>query len=188
MTAALVGSACSGGASPLNSAVPTGSGSPAGSAAATPSPLPSESGSPGGSGLAGQELCSLLTPADFTAAGVSGAASPRTNSTTPNDAYCVYAGNSSATGGIEFDIFIEASATDAQGVYTNAALPGPPTDVVAEFTGIDQAQLATTPFAMIVVRRDTVTFDIGFPANPKAHDQLTTLANLVLTRSAPLMK
>jgi hypothetical protein len=50
-------------------------------------------------------MCGLLGPADFAAVGVTGTGTPTRNSDAPTDAYCVYSGISSATGGIEFDAF-----------------------------------------------------------------------------------
>src|SRR5215813_12264039 len=56
----------------------------------------------------GAALCALA-PADFQAAGVSGAEKPKANvSDAGASAYCSYAGKSVATGGIELDVFYPA--------------------------------------------------------------------------------
>ena len=95
---ALVLAGCGGGAT----TTPT----PGSSTAPTPTPASSSVGTPSATAaglhvvLNGSDLCDYLTAADFSAAGVSGAG-PVSENNTDTEFYCVYAGNSSATGGIE---------------------------------------------------------------------------------------
>ena len=99
------------------------SGAATGPAAASAAPSAAASmgagngGATGGPVAAGGDLCGLLGPGDFAAAGVAGAGALTSNSTPPTDYYCVYAGTSSGTGGIEFDAFLLASADDPDGVF-----------------------------------------------------------------------
>ena len=70
----------------------------------------------------GAAMCAL-TPADFQAAGVAGAGKPTANVQDAGaGAYCVYAGKSSATGGIELDVFYPAGANagEVKATYVTA--------------------------------------------------------------------
>src|SRR5262249_57641265 len=59
----------------------------------------------------GASMC-VLTPADFQGAGVPTAAKPTANvQDGGGSVYCVYAGKSAATGGIELDVFYPAAST-----------------------------------------------------------------------------
>src|SRR5688572_18270537 len=68
--------------------------------------------------------CSLLSPADFTTAGIAGAAEPTDNADETGH-YCVYAGTSGATGGIEFDVFPHDDVASAADTYQTATGEGP---------------------------------------------------------------
>jgi hypothetical protein len=191
--------ACSGAASP---------GSPA-AASAAPAAAPSESGgsaaggasqaaggSTGGSVPDGGDLCALLGPGDFAAAGVSGAGSPTSNPIV-NDVqaadYCVYAKNSAAGGGIELDVFVltsaDAALTDFGGVAMYAIEPSAVTALGADQAGIYLEQLgndAGTTFDQLRALKGRMWFSLAFPSNPGSRDQLLGLAKLVLDRGAAL--
>jgi len=186
VVAVIAAAGCAGGATPLpNSATPV---------ANNTTPVPGSQAASGGGGdlptgapvAAGGDLCSVLGPGDFAAAGIPGAGAPTKNNNTPNDAYCVYQGKSSGTGGIEFDIFVDANPTDAAATYDTIGFEGPSTDVTTEIPGATKAGIATTPFASIDVLIGNVSFDIGFPNGPNAHAQLVALAKLVVGRIAKL--
>ena len=85
-----------------------------GGASAAAGGAPAVGGAVGAAVAAGDDLCKLLGPGDFANVGVSGAAGPTENNQPPSAYYCVYRGKSSATGGIEFDLGLEATAADAQ--------------------------------------------------------------------------
>jgi len=138
------------------------------------------------------DLCELLGPSDFAAVGVTGAGAPSSNSTPPTDYYCVYAGRSSFTGGIEFDAFLSPTPEAATAVFETVVKEGgqsPNPDRGPEL-GADQAVLATDspgdpgPVATIAVRKGKLVFSVGFPSGPQAEDQLLKLARVVLERAA----
>jgi hypothetical protein len=141
----------------------------------------------------GAALC-VLTVADFKAVGVTNAAKPTANvQDGGQSAYCVYAGKSSATGGLELDVFHPAGANVAEAKATEDTAVG---EVTASLKPIKLANVdgaRWTPnaksggpdFAMIVVRRGTLVFVLGVPAHADAESRLTKLASLVLERLAP---
>src|SRR5262249_60174538 len=62
----------------------------------------------------GASMCAL-TPADFQSVGITTASKPTANvQDGGGSVYCVYAGKSSATGGIELDVFYPAGSTVAE--------------------------------------------------------------------------
>jgi hypothetical protein len=136
----------------------------------------------------GGNLCSLLGPGDFAAAGISGAGAPTINTDENGGRYCVYSGTSGATGGIEFDAF----TIDPVGTYqTIVGETGTVTELSStDLPGADEAGLnlnSTGGMAAIVVRSGQLTFDMSFPTNPQARTQLLALAALVMLRGSALM-
>jgi hypothetical protein len=138
----------------------------------------------------GPALCAL-TPADFQAAGVTGAAKPKANVQDAGaGAYCVYAGKSGATGGIELDVFYPAgaNATEVQATYVTAIGEGGDPLKPIKLDGADEARWAPAavsggpPFATIAVRRGQLVFLLSFPSGKNAQAQLTKLAAIVLKR------
>ena len=191
---AILAAACGGSSTPVPagtaSAPPTvHAASPVGGSA--PPATPGSAGGPSGTFVVGPfrlttgpDLCALLTPADFTAAGIPGASAPTKNNPDPSDFSCVYAGKSSATGGIEFDAFIsDPLPTDDTGMGLNGFGN---VDVTAAIAGADKALYNTDPVPTIGVRSGNFVFLIGFPASPTAQAAATALATLVLTRAAAL--
>ena len=140
---------------------------------------------------AAEDYCALLTPADFQAAGVPGARAPTKN---PDEqgAYCVYAGKSSATGGIEFDVFVSQSAADAQGVYTELRYSFPAATGPKALADADQAEVAKLAgppaYTVIAVRKGKLAFDIGVPTSAKSQEAVISLAKLVLQRADKLAR
>jgi hypothetical protein len=155
----------------------------------------STAGATGGAVAVGGDLCGLLGPGDFGAAGVPGAGPLSENNNPPTDFYCSYTEASSAMGGIEFDAFTLSSADDPDGVFAtmldSTGLTGGPDR--AGDVGADEATIATDvageggfagKVALIAVHKGKLVFDIGFPAGPDAERQLIDLAKLVIGRAA----
>jgi len=133
------------------------------------------------------DLCSLLAPGDFTAAGVTGTAAPTINTDEAGGHYCVYAGKSGATGGVELDAFVGDPVATYQTIEDET---GTLTDVSStDLPGADQAGVnlnAPGGAAAIVVRSGQLSFDIWLPAGPAARSQLIALSALVLQRGSAL--
>jgi len=152
--------------------------------------VPSGAGAshPAGSGASSsaQQLCALLTASDWANVQLSqAAAQPVINSDSPTDAYCVYSGVSGATGGLEFDAFIDDTTQNAQETYNTIAGETPGGQPVS-LPGTDSALINTDvegTYGAIIVRNGRFTYTISLPAGNAAQTQLETLAALVLTRA-----
>ena len=138
------------------------------------------------------DYCALLSAPDFQAAGVQGARAPSVN---PDEqgAYCVYAGKSSATGGIEFDVFETKSVADARDVYaTVRGETGPASKVAGALPGADASEIAKVKgppaFTMIAARKGRLVFAIGVPTTAKSQDAVVSLAKLVLQRGEKMTR
>jgi hypothetical protein len=191
--------ACSGASGPAASTGGAGGGSPTGSVA-TPGPSAGSAtgsgaagggGGTGGSVAAGDDLCGLLGPADFAAVGISGTGTATENNQDNSNVYCVYAGKSAATGGVEFDAFLAASKSDSEATFNSIEAPMLDFEGVgkAAFPDADGAKLRTDipdGYAGIAIWKGKLAFDIGVPTSDQAKDQLIALAKLVLQRSAGL--
>ncbi|HVU50862.1 MAG TPA: hypothetical protein VHL80_09255 [Polyangia bacterium] len=139
----------------------------------------------------GASMCAL-TAEDFKAAGVPGAGELKARVRDDGvSAYCVYGGRSSATGGIELDVFYPAGlgVTEARATFEFTAGDLGRPDRFAKVPGADEARWTPSastrngpPFSAIVVRKGTLVFAIAFPASKKAQKQLTTLAGVALKR------
>ncbi|MFO1519624.1 MAG: hypothetical protein U1F57_08205 [bacterium] len=139
----------------------------------------------------GAALCGALTVADLQAVGIAKGANPTANvQDGGSSAYCVYAGKSSATGGIELDVFYPAGANPAEVKATQDTAAGESSSVLSPMAvpGADEARGSLNavsggpPFATIVVRKGSLVFVLGIPAGPNAQGQLLKLADLVLKR------
>ena len=138
----------------------------------------------------GAKMCALA-PADFQAAGVQGAGPAKANVSDPANVYCVYAGKSSATGGIELDVFnpAGANANEIKNAFQTAVGEASGGGLKAiKIAGADEAQWSDNaksggpPFALIVVRKGALVFVLGIPTSKNAQGQLTKLAELVLKK------
>jgi hypothetical protein len=138
----------------------------------------------------GAAMC-VLTADDFKAAGVANAGKPTTNVSDPANVYCVYNGKSSATGGIELDVFFPAGASDAD-IKETEKTAGGETGLTKplKLPGVDTARWSPTAksggpeFAVTVVRRGSLVFVLGVPKHADSEAQLTKLSTLVLARLA----
>jgi len=188
---AIVGACSSGGATPLPTsghtvtAVPSSDG---GGATAAPTAVGSVGGTAlGGPVVKGGDYCGLLGPGDFAAAGISGAAAPIENYDDSGNYYCVYAGDSGATGGIEFDAFVGDPTATYQGMAEAAGILA--ADATGEVPGADKAgTILNGPGGMagIAVCKGQFCFDIDAPTSSSARAQLLALAKLVLQRGSGL--
>jgi hypothetical protein len=181
-----------------------GSGGASTPVAAAPVPAGTQVGGGGGGGGAtggpvaeGGDLCGLLGPGDWAAVGVTDAQAASENNMPPDAYFCVYRGLSSATGGLEMDVFLSPSADEAA-----AALPEMFTEFSATGTtdvtvpGADHAQLhlptfeGTTDPALIGVQSGRLTVGLGmgstFADAQQNGERLKQLAALILTRAEGL--
>lgn len=140
----------------------------------------------------GPALCGALTVADFQGVGLAQAGAPSVNLIDAGaGAYCVYAGKSAATGGIELDVFHPAGANPAEAKATEETAAGESAGSALApipLAGADSARWSPKavsggpPFATLVVRRGTLVFVLGIPTGPNAQAQLLKLAALALKR------
>lgn len=145
---------------------------------------------------AGGDLCKLLGPGDFAAAGIDGASGPSENNDPPYGFYCVYRGKSSATGGIEMDLFLSDTTAEAHDVFTDLFGEFDPSDDTAvSIAGADEGSLSlpasgSSDPALIGVRNGKLTFGIGVGIPPadgaKTGEALKKLAALVVARASGL--
>jgi len=140
---------------------------------------------------AAEDLCALLSPADFQAAGVPGTRAPTKNPDSQG-AYCVYAGKSGATGGVEFDVFVTPNAAEAQAVYTELRYSVPKAAGPKVLPDTDQSEVAKLsgppPYTLIIVRKGKLVFGVSAPATAKSQEAVTALARLVLQRADKLAR
>jgi hypothetical protein len=149
----------------------------------TSPPVTTNAPAPGGLPT-GEQLCGLLTADDWNEFGYVVAASPGINSDGPGNAYCVYAGESGATGGLEFDAFVDATAEDAEATLETITAEGPDMEPV-DLADADVALIgADGDYAAIAVRTGRFTFTIALPAGDEAELQLKTLASSVISRTS----
>ena len=137
-----------------------------------------------------EQLCALLTPADWTAAGLAGAGPPEMDDDGPGtgSAYCVYNGASGATGGLELDVFVGPTVGDAQLTYAQI-LQSIPNPSAPNLSGVDEAAIDTNiepGFGAILARAGKLVVTITLPTSGDTADQLTALTNLVLGRAQDL--
>ena len=175
VAAAIVVAACGGSGA---TAAPTATRAPV----ATDAPDGSPTGSAAAGGGSGAIDCSLLSAADFAAAGLTGAGSPSDNPDGTSH-YCVYAGKSGATGGIELDVFLDGSIANAQATYQTVIGEGP-TGQPVPGASFDQSSYAVADKAgFLAVRKGLLTVALGAPDSPATQAALVGLANLVIQRA-----
>lgn len=162
-----------------------------GGAAATPGASGGTGAQPTGGAVTDlTKLCELVGPGDFAAVGIGGAGVAKTNTDGPGSAYCVYSGTSGATGGIEFDVFVDE---DAAGTYdtivaeTTGTLTPLPIPGVDEASGTDGTAGQTDKYAAIIVRKGNLVFTFAAPGGPGMQAKLTALAAVVIGRAAGLI-
>jgi len=138
----------------------------------------------------GAAMCAL-TPADFQSVGIRNASKAAANVQDGGaSVYCVYAGKSSATGGIELDVFYPAgsNAADVKATYETAIGESSSGLKPIAVAGADEVRWSPNAvsggprFAEIAVRRSNLVFVLGVPAHANAETELTTLARVLLER------
>lgn len=186
--AAIVVAACGGGSSPA----PAGSATAGGGSSSAPAVSPAAGGGAnGGPVAAGGDLCGLLGPGDFAAVGVSGTGTPTENNPDASNVYCVYAGKSAGTGGVEFDAFLADTSADSGASFVSAS------EGLLDFEGAGKAAFPDANdaklrndvpdgYAAIAIWKGKLVFVIGIPTTDKSQAQLIALAKLVLERAAVL--
>jgi hypothetical protein len=151
-------------------------------------PSVSTSLQPAGSGAlpAAAELCSLLTANDWATVQLSqAAAQPTINSDGPGSAYCTYTAAAGASGGLEFDAFVDNTAADADGTY-NTIVGETPGGQPGDLPGADAVLINTDvdgKYGAIIVRNGRFIYSISLPTSNGAQTQLETLAALILARA-----
>jgi len=111
---------------------------------------------------------------------------PQVNSDGPGSAYCTFTATSGAQGGLEFDAFVDASESDAQGTFETASGDAGATEEVALPVADQAAMDSSDSPGVLVVRKGNLTFVISVPPSDASQAQLATLAALVLTRATSL--
>jgi hypothetical protein len=193
LLAAIVGACGSGGVASATASTPV--------AAATTTTVPSRlvagatdtaAAPSGGTALGGPvakggDYCGLLGPGDFAAAGIGGAKTPVENFDDSGNYYCVYAGDSGATGGIEFDAFVGSPDATYQAMAAGAGILT--AEATGELPGVDKAgTILNGPGGMagIAVCKGQFCFAIDAPTGSGTRAQLIALATLVLQRGSGL--
>jgi hypothetical protein len=152
-----------------------------------PNTSPAGGGALGGSVSQNGDLCGLLGPGDFAAAGIVGAGTPVKTSDGSYDAYCLYGGTSGGSDGIEFDIFIGDPLETYQQIQSTEGYSVD--DATADLPGADEAGTNLAGDGGIVaigVRQGQVCIDISFPGGAGDRDKLVALARLVIQRDTAL--
>lgn len=134
----------------------------------------------------GKELCSALSAADFTKAGITFLSANNFNIDNDSSAYCSYNTNA---GIVELDIFYPAGDTpdavrttertiwaEAGGKFDPITVPG------ADSAKINLALPEKKPSTGIAVRRNTAVFAIYIPTAANVKQQLLTLSQTILSR------
>jgi len=141
----------------------------------------------------GAAMC-VLTPADFQGAGVASASKPTANVDEGGaSAYCVYAGRSAATGGVELDVFYPAgaNAVESKATFDTAVAEGGSALTTISIAGTDEARWSAAavsggkPFATLTARKGNLVFSLGMPTSAGVQAQIVKLAALVLQRIQP---
>lgn len=132
-------------------------------------------------------LKSALTVDDLRTVGLQPDLSAPIVNATPDgrSVYCTFTRASGAMGGIEYDAFLADDPLACQltimGEGTGGYAP-------ADLPGVDDGLISLSvvsggpPFARILVRRGNLIFTIAVPTGPRAQEQLTRLAQIVLER------
>jgi len=154
-----------------------GTASDGGDASTTPTepPVASSSSVP-------TDLCELLRPEDFATAGIDGAGEPEATTDGTGSSYCVYAGESGATGGIELDVFPNADEASAKETFATATSEGPAGAPVSG--GFAESAFAIDgEVAYLTVRQGLVVLSLAVPNDMNTEAGLVMLAQLAIQRA-----
>ena len=133
---------------------------------------------------AANELCRLITPADWSAAGLTGAQNPTIDSHGAGAAYCAYTPAAGAQGGLELDAFVDLAVSNALDTFQamNSELSG---GQIVSVPRADEALIDANvdgTYGALDVRSGRFSFSIAVPASSRSEAQLMSLASLVLAR------
>jgi len=183
----VIGAACGGGPSATVTAQPAASSAPSSIPVAATPQAPS-------SPIVGTvQIESILSSADFAAVGVKGAGTPTVETSGDGDFYVVYAGESADDGGIELDIFLFDTASDAaddfggsgEGELGAATLKQIGADRAAYYSD-EAGNSAPISYDEIDVLKGAGWFDLEIPSGSNSKQQLVALAALVVARGGSL--
>jgi hypothetical protein len=133
----------------------------------------------------GKTMCSALTPADFTKAGVPVSRFRGAGLDDNSSVYCTY---DSKAEKIEFDIYYPAGDTPAEAQNAEraaqAAIGGKfePVHVAGADEATTNAGSQKDGDASIVVRKGTTVFNLSIPHGAQARQQLVALSEKVVSR------
>ena len=129
------------------------------------------------------DLCELLRPDDFAAAGVDGAGEPEATTDGTGSSYCVYAGESGATGGIELDVFPSADEASAKETFATANAEGPVGTPVSGGSFAESSFAIDGEVAYLTVRQGLLVLSLAAPNDINTETGLVTLAQLAVERA-----
>ena len=175
--------ACGGGtgSTPAPRASATGSAQPA---TTTPTSAPA---SVSAALPSGEQLCALLASSEWGQFNYVTAAQPEIESDGPGSAYCTYAGESGAEGGLELDAFVAETVSDAEATFD--LMSTEQGGQVITLPGADEAWIHPAiddEFGAISVRVGRFSYSISLPTGEQAEAQLLALAGIVLARASAL--
>jgi hypothetical protein len=142
----------------------------------TEPPVASPSGVP-------TDLCELLRPEDFAAAGVDGAGEPEATTDGTGSSYCVYAGESGATGGIELDVFPNADEASAKETFATATAEGPAGKPASTGSFSESSFAIDGEVAYLTVRQGLLVLALAAPNDMNTETGLVMLAQLAIERA-----
>jgi hypothetical protein len=129
------------------------------------------------------DLCELLRPEDFAAAGVDGAGEPEATTDGTGSSYCVYAGESGATGGIELDVFPNGDEASARETFETATAEGPAGTPVSAGSFSESSFAIDGEVAYLTVRQGLLVLSLAAPNDINTETGLVTLAQLAIQRA-----
>jgi hypothetical protein len=134
------------------------------------------------------QLCQLLTPEDWASVGLRKASEPQVDYGEAGSAFCIYEGSSGGTGGLELDAYCCRSEAGTRDSFVSMK-EGMAEPRAVSLAGCEECVIdpdVNGTFGALAGRSGTFAFGIALPASRQSERQLTTLANIVLTRAAAL--
>ena len=135
------------------------------------------------SGGVATDLCELLRPEDFAAAGVDGAGEPEATTDGTGSSYCVYAGESGATGGIELDVFPNPDEASAKETFATATGEGPAGKPASTGSFSESSFAIDGEVAYLTVRQGLLVLSLAAPNDMNTETGLAMLAQLAIERA-----
>ena len=129
------------------------------------------------------DLCELLRPEDFAGAGIDGAGEPEATTDGTGSSYCVYAGESGATGGIELDVFPSADEASAKETFATATGEGPAGTPLSGGAFDESSFAIDGEVAYLTVRQGLLVLSLAAPNDVNTETGLVMLAQLAVERA-----